>query len=75
MAAMPRPGIDHEGFYVAPGSERYNIQLVGGGLIARATARHFEGMRPDQIEWAWMVDAKRRVTPEEIERLCAVKRA
>jgi len=65
---MPRKGIDEEGFHIPPGTERYNIQLVGGGLLSRVTVRYFEDLRPDMIEWVWMVNAKRRATDKQ---LCA----
>ena len=68
---MPHGEIDNEGFYEPPGSEHYNIQLVGGGLLSRVTVRCFADLRPDMIEWVWMVEAKRRATPEEIQKLCA----
>jgi hypothetical protein len=57
-------------YYEPPIPERYNIQLVGGGLLTRVTARYFEDLWPQQIEWVWMVHAQRRATPEEIEELC-----
>ena len=70
---MPRCGINYEGFYVPPGAELYNVQFVSGNLLSRATARHFEGLKPEEIEWVWMVNAERRATPEEIKKLCAGK--
>jgi hypothetical protein len=69
---MPRADRD-DPFYQPPGTMHYNIQLMGGGLLRRATSRYFEGLRPEQIEWVWMVEAKRRATPEEIRKLCAGK--
>jgi len=41
---VPRCGIDYEGFYLPPGTERYNVQFVSGALLSHATARHFEGL-------------------------------
>jgi hypothetical protein len=64
MLAVPRGDRD-ELFYQPPGSMHYNIQLAGGALCSRVTARYFEGMRPEQIEWIWMVEAKRPATAEE----------
>jgi hypothetical protein len=63
--------IDNEGFYVRPGSVHYNVQFVSGALLSRATARYFEGLKPEEIEWVWMVEAQRRAKPEEIRKLCA----
>jgi len=70
---VPRCGINYEGFCVPPGAELYNVQFVSGALLSRATARHFEGLKPEEIEWVWMVNAERRATPEEIKKLCAGK--
>jgi hypothetical protein len=39
--------------------------------VESVTARYFDGMKPEQIEWVWQVEAKRRATPEEIRKLCA----
>ena len=66
------PHAEHDDPFFHPmGTAHYNIQLVGGALWNRVTARYFEGMKPEQIEWVWMVDAGRRATPEEIRKLCA----
>jgi hypothetical protein len=31
-------------------------------------------MDPEQIEWVWIVEAKRRAPPEEIKQRCTRKR-
>jgi hypothetical protein len=31
--------------------------------VESVTARYFEGMKPERIDWVWMVEAKRRATP------------
>jgi hypothetical protein len=70
---VPHGAIDNEGFYELPGTLHYNIHLVGGGLLSRVTVRYFEAFRPEQIEWVWKVETRRRATPEEIRKLCAGK--
>ena len=52
------------------GALHFNIQLKGGALENRVTARGFEGFRPTDIEWVWIVEEKRRATPDEIKKLC-----
>jgi hypothetical protein len=69
---MPRQDRD-DVFYQPPGTEHYNVQFVSGALLSRATARYFEGLKPEEIEWVWMVEAERRATPDEIRNLCAGK--
>ena len=44
-----------------------------GGLCNRVTARHFVGVEPKTIEWAWIVEANRYATPKEIADLCKGK--
>lgn len=66
---MPR-NLDREGFYIPHGTPLYNVCFKGGALQGRVTARGFEGLRPEQIEWVWIVDEKRRATPNEIRQLC-----
>ena len=70
---MPRGAIDNEGFYEPPGTLHYNIHLMGGRLLSRVTSRYFEGLRPEQIEWVWMVEARYHATRREIKHLCAGK--
>ncbi len=52
------------------GTFHFNIQLNGGVLENRVTARGFEGLRPADIEWVLIVEEKRRATPDEIRKLC-----
>jgi hypothetical protein len=69
---MPRKP-DRDGLYNPPGTPLYNVCFKGGALQGRMTVRGFEGLRPEQIDWVWMVDEKRRATPEEIRKLCKVR--
>jgi hypothetical protein len=39
-------------------------------LLNRVTARDVCGIRPQDIEWIWIVEEKRNATPEEIKELC-----
>jgi hypothetical protein len=41
-----------------------------GALLNRVTARDICGIRPQDIEWIWIVEEKRNATPEEIRKLC-----
>jgi hypothetical protein len=68
---MPRD-LDREGFYLPPGTPLYNIHFKGGGLHTRVTVRGFEGLRPENIDWVWIVVARRRASPDEICKLCKV---
>jgi hypothetical protein len=70
---VPHGATDNEGLYLPPGSAHYNVQFVSGALLSRATARYFDGLKPEEIESVWIVEARRRVTPEEIKKLCAGK--
>jgi hypothetical protein len=67
---MPRKKPDKDEFYIPAGIPLYNVCFKGGALQGRRTVRGFEGLRPEQIEWVWIVDEKRRATPDEIRKLC-----
>jgi hypothetical protein len=34
------------------------------------TARGFEGIRPEETGRVWIVEERRRATPDEIKKLC-----
>jgi hypothetical protein len=65
---MPRKKLDQNEFY--PGTPLYNVCFKGGALQGRMTVRGFEGLRPEQIDWVWIVNEMRRATPDEIRKLC-----
>jgi hypothetical protein len=44
--------------------------MVGGGIQTRVTARAFAPLRPEQIEWVWIVEEKRSASHDEIRQLC-----
>ena len=66
---MPRD-LDQDLFYRPPGTLHFNIQLKGGFLHSRVTARGFEGLRPEQIDRVWIIEEQRRATSDEIWKLC-----
>ena len=47
----------------------YNLKYKSGALLNRVTARDICGIRPQDIEWIWIVEEK-RTPPEEIRKLC-----
>ena len=69
MAAMPR-NLDQN---PAPGNRHYNIHFKDGGLYNGVTIRAFEGLRPEDIEWVWIVEEGQRATLEAIRQLCAFR--
>jgi hypothetical protein len=66
---MPR-NRDDDMYYQPPEALHYNIQLKGGGLNNRVTMRGFEGLKPGDIDWVWIVEERRRATTDEIRKLC-----
>jgi hypothetical protein len=48
----------------------YNVQFKTGLLANRVTERAMCDIRPADIDWLWIVEQKRRATPEEICKLC-----
>jgi hypothetical protein len=42
-------------------------------LFTPTLSRQFVGVDPKQIEWVWIVEAKRHATPKEIADLCKRK--
>jgi hypothetical protein len=63
---------DQDGYYCAPGTCHYNVHFKGGVLRNRVTARDFGGLPHANIDWVWIVEEKRRATPDEIRKLCKV---
>jgi hypothetical protein len=66
---MPRK-LDQDAFYQSPGTLHYNIQYKSGSLVNRVTVRGFEGLKPSDIDWVWIVEEKRHATSHEIKKLC-----
>ena len=69
---MPRR-LDEDLYAPTPGAFHYNVRYLGDVVCTRVTARHFEGVKPDQIDWVWIVEAKRYAAPKEIADLCTGK--
>jgi hypothetical protein len=65
-ATTPRK-LDQDMFYQSPGTLHYNTQCKSGALLNRVTARGFEGLRPGDIDWVWLVEEQRRATPPALQ--------
>ena len=48
----------------------YNVIFKGGGVRKRVTGRSLRGLRASEVDWLWVIEQKRRATPEEILKLC-----
>jgi hypothetical protein len=48
----------------------YNVHFKDGSLANRVTQRAICGLRPADIDWVWIVEARRRTAPDEIRKLC-----
>ena len=51
-------------------ASHFNLKYKSGALLNRITARDISGIRPQDIEWIWIVEQKRNATPQEIRELC-----
>jgi 5-methylcytosine-specific restriction endonuclease McrA len=63
--------LDQDVFYCPPGTRHYNICFKGGALLSRVAVRSFERWRHQDIDWVWIIEERRRATPEEIRNLCS----
>jgi hypothetical protein len=50
----------------------YNVHLSRGNSRNRVTERAISGLRPVNIDWIWIVELRRRATPEEVIKLCDI---
>lgn len=57
-------------YYRPRGAPSYNVHFKDGRLANRVTERALCGLRPLDIDWVWDVEHRRRVTPDEIRKLC-----
>lgn len=48
----------------------YNVHFKSGALENRVTERDLCGLCPVDIEWLWIVEARRRAAPDEFRELC-----
>jgi hypothetical protein len=55
------------------GTVHYNVKFKSGGLLNRLVAIEVCGLKPREIEWIYLVEAKRQATPDEIRQLCRGK--
>jgi hypothetical protein len=51
---------------------RYNVHFKNGNLENRIKERDIRGLRPVDIDWVWIVERRRRATPEEVNKLCEI---
>jgi hypothetical protein len=51
-------------------AKHYNLRYKTGALRSRVTAHDVCGIRPQDIEWIWIVGEKRNATPGEIRKIC-----
>ena len=73
IRAMPRSKND-SGLYEPKGTTHFNVKYKSADAISnRVLARDLQTCRYSDIEWVWMVEAGRRVSPEEIRQLCSGK--
>ena len=56
-------------------SKHYNVQFKAGVLRNRVTERDLCGLRPQDIDFVWVVEERRKVTAEEIRKLCSKRAA
>ena len=54
------------------GTVHYNVHFKDRSIQSRATKRELCGLRPSDIEWIWIIELRRRATPEEVQTLCAL---
>jgi len=59
-----------EGSYIPQGINHYNVCFKAGHILNRVRQRDLCEFRHQDIEWVWIVEAKRRATPDEIRQLC-----
>lgn len=60
-------------YYESPGMFRYNVHFKSGRIENRLTEREICGLRPVDIEWIWIVECRRRATPDEVSKLCDIR--
>jgi len=48
----------------------YNLKYKAGALLNRITAHDVCGVKPEDIEWLWIVEQDRYATAKEIREHC-----
>lgn len=51
-------------------AKQYNLKYKTGALLNRIPLHDVCGIRPQDIEWIWIVEEKRQATPNEIKEVC-----
>jgi hypothetical protein len=57
-------------YYEPKGTLHYNVKFKSGGMLNRLVADEVCGLKPLEIDWVYMVEAKRMATTEEVKKLC-----
>ena len=71
---MVRGKSDSDLYYQPKGrTTHFNVMYKDAALANRVLARDLVGCRASEIEWVWIVEAKRKATTEEIRLLCSGK--
>ena len=53
------------------GTVHYNVHFKNGSSLEnRVTEHQICGLRPVDIDWVWILELRRRATPDEIQKLC-----
>jgi hypothetical protein len=58
--------------YNTYGVLHHNVHFKAGNLENKVTERAICGLRPVDIDWVWIVERRRRATPDEICKLCEI---
>lgn len=57
-------------YYEPRGTVHYNVHFKDGNLANRVTQRAICGLRPVDIDWIWIIEARRRAASDEIRKPC-----
>lgn len=49
-----------------PGTPHYTFMFKSGGVRKRVTERSLRGLRVAEVDWLWVVEQKRRATPDAL---------
>ena len=47
-------------YYEQSGTIHYNVKFKAGGLLNRLVALEVRGLKPSDVEWVYLVEAKRQ---------------
>jgi hypothetical protein len=54
------------------GDVHFNVHFKSGKIDNRLPKRAIRGLRSVDIDWIWIVELRRRATPEEVSKLCEI---